>query len=162
MITPAQLAEAYALNTRVIQMQAEDLTQADSLIQTPYRINSLNWTLGHIAVHRDKVLALLDHGPLLSASETERYGRGSEPVTGEDAGTLTLENLLEIIDRSQEIISQRLPELTPEELERELPLGKSTTTLAGRLHWYYFHDTYHTGQTELLRQVAGKNDQIIK
>ena len=24
-----------------------------------------------------------------------------------------------------------------------------------------FHDTYHTGQTELLRQAAGKNDQII-
>lgn len=162
MITAAQLAEAYALNTRIIQMQTDDLTQADSLIQTPYHVNSLNWTLGHIAVHRDKVLALLEHEPLLSSSETERYGRGSEPVTGEDAGTLPLELLVGIIDRGQEIISQRLPKLTPEELERELPLGKTTTTLAARLHWYYFHDTYHTGQTELLRQIAGKNDQIIK
>lgn len=39
---------------------------------------------------------------------------------------------------------------------------EGTTTLAARLHWYYFHDTYHTGQTELLRQIAGKNDQIIR
>ena len=161
MITPTQLAEAYALNTRIIHMQTQDLTQADSLIQTPYHINSLNWTLGHIAVHRDKVLALLDHEPLLSTSETERYGRGSEPVIAEDAGTLSLERLLEILDRGQEIISQRLAELIPEELARELPLGKGTTTLAARLHWYYFHDTYHTGQTELLRQIADKNDQII-
>ena len=161
MITPAQLAEAYALNTRIIHMQTQDLTQADSLIQTPYHINSLNWTLGHIAVHRDKVLALLDREPLLSKAETERYGRGSEPVLAKEADTLSLERLLEILDCGQEIISQRLPELTPDELARELPLGKGTTTLAARLHWYYFHDTYHTGQTELLRQIAGKNDQII-
>ena len=161
MITPTQLAEAYALNSRVILMQTQDLTHADSLIQTPYNINSLNWTLGHIAVHRDKVLELLDHEPLLSKSETERYGRGSAPVTGQENDVLSLEQLLEIIDRGQEIISKRLPELSPEELARELPLGKGTTTLAARLHWYYFHDTYHTGQTELLRQIAGKNDQII-
>jgi hypothetical protein len=25
----------------------------------------------------------------------------------------------------------------------------------------YFHETYHVGQTELLRQLAGKNDQVI-
>jgi len=26
---------------------------------------------------------------------------------------------------------------------------------------FYFHDTYHTGQTDLLRQVAGKHDKVI-
>jgi hypothetical protein len=25
----------------------------------------------------------------------------------------------------------------------------------------YFHETYHVGQTEMLRQLAGKNDQVI-
>lgn len=32
---------------------------------------------------------------------------------------------------------------------------------AQRLHFDYFHDTYHTGQTEILRQVAGTDDQVI-
>jgi len=25
----------------------------------------------------------------------------------------------------------------------------------------YFHDSYHTGQMEILRQAAGKDDKII-
>ena len=29
------------------------------------------------------------------------------------------------------------------------------------LRFIYFHDTYHTGQTDLLRQVAGTEDKII-
>ena len=36
----------------------------------------------------------------------------------------------------------------------ERPVGQH---VAG-LHW---HETYHTGQLELLRQLAGKNDAII-
>lgn len=27
--------------------------------------------------------------------------------------------------------------------------------------FYYFHDTYHAGQTDLLRQLAGKNDALL-
>ena len=34
-------------------------------------------------------------------------------------------------------------------------------SLGARLHFQYFHDTYHTGQTELLRQVTGVGDKII-
>jgi len=38
--------------------------------------------------------------------------------------------------------------------ERQVPLGV-------RLNGFYFHGTYHTGQTDLLRQIAGTNDKII-
>jgi hypothetical protein len=34
-------------------------------------------------------------------------------------------------------------------------------TLGNRLFFIYYHETYHVGQTELLRQLAGKNDKII-
>ena len=161
-ISPAELAKAYALNVRVIHMQTEDLTHADSLIRTPYNINSLNWVVGHIANNRDLVLGLLGDGPLLNEAETAWYERGSEPLASENADCLPLERLLEIIDQGQAIIAERLPALSPEQLAGELTVGKRTTTLGARLHWYYFHDTYHVGQTDLLRQVAGKNDQIIK
>ena len=53
MITKKQLAEGYALNLRLIEMQTAGLSHSDSLIQTPYNINCLNWELGHIAVGRD-------------------------------------------------------------------------------------------------------------
>lgn len=40
-------------------------------------------------------------------------------------------------------------------------VGTNTVTLASRLFGLYFHDTYHTGQTDLLRQVSGADDTII-
>jgi hypothetical protein len=161
LITPQQLADAYALNTRVIHMQSEGLTHADSMLRAPYNINNLNWVLGHLAVHRDKVLRLLDEKPLLNETETAIYDRDSQPVDTETPGVLSLERLLEILDQGQELISLRLCQLTPAQLAEELQAGKRTFTRAARLHWYYFHDTYHCGQTELLRQIAGKNDRVI-
>ncbi len=37
--------------------------------------------------------------------------------------------------------------------------GRGTT--AEMLHFLCWHETYHIGQTELLRQVIGKNDKVI-
>jgi hypothetical protein len=34
-------------------------------------------------------------------------------------------------------------------------------TVGQRLFGLYFHQTYHIGQTELLRQLAGVNDKVI-
>ena len=39
--------------------------------------------------------------------------------------------------------------------------GDESTSVGERLHFDYFHDTYHTGQTELLRQVTGVGDKVI-
>jgi len=119
MITMNQIKDGYAVNLRIILMQVEGLTHEDSLVQTPYNINSLNWVLGHIIVGRDRVLKLLGEGPLLADTHKARYETGSDPVV-EDGGAV-------------------------------LPLGELIKIL----------DTYHTGQTDLLRQVAGANDQLI-
>lgn len=34
-------------------------------------------------------------------------------------------------------------------------------SVAEWLMFFYFHDTFHTGQTEILRQATGKNDKVI-
>jgi len=78
MITKDQLAEGYALNLRLIEMQTAGLSHADSLIQTPYNINCLNWVLGHIAVGRDSVLRMVGEEPLLSETETNCYKTDSQ------------------------------------------------------------------------------------
>jgi hypothetical protein len=54
------------------------LSHADSLIQTPYNINCLNWVLGYIAVGRDSVLRLVCEEPLLSGAEANRYKTDSQ------------------------------------------------------------------------------------
>ena len=161
MITKNKLADSYAVNMRIIQMQTEGLSHADSLIQTPYNINSLNWFLGHIALNRDNVLKVLGEEPLLTEAQTIRYRRESEPVLGHGEDVIPLEMLLDVLERGQELISDAVAGLSDDDLARELQVGESTVSLGERLFGYYFHDTYHTGQTDLLRQVSGTDDKII-
>ncbi|MGC8787954.1 MAG: hypothetical protein ACP5Q1_11065, partial [Anaerolineae bacterium] len=63
--------------------------------------------------------------------------------------------------KSQERINMALVRITPEELAKETQDHRGKTTVAERLFFLYFHETYHVGQTELLRQLAGTNDKVI-
>jgi hypothetical protein len=160
-LTAQQLADAFARNVRIIKRQVAGLTHADSLIQPPVRGNCLNWVLGHIAVHRDYILATLGEPKTLDEAAAERYGSGSEPVLGDGEGVLPLETLLGAIDLAQERIVATLARAGADDLAKELPTGERTITVAQQVFGLYFHETYHTGQTELLRQLAGTNDKVI-
>jgi hypothetical protein len=48
-----------------------------------------------------------------------------------------------------------------DELSSEVRVGERHVPLGVRLEGYYFHDTYHTGQTDLPQQIAGTSDKII-
>jgi hypothetical protein len=161
MIDAAQLADSFALNTRLIHMQTAGLTHADSLLQPPFRSNSLNWVVGHLLVGRNRVLRALGAEPLVSEAEIARYETESEPIAGDGAGVWALEELLAAHDRTQERIAEGLRRATPDDLARELVIGERKTTVGQRVFGLYFHDTYHTGQAELLRQLAGTDDKIV-
>lgn len=162
MIEPTHLIEAFARNVNIIKMQTKDLTQAESLIQLPFRANCMNWTVGHIAASRNSVLKLLGEEPAFPPDSAARYLRESDPITAEDEHVLPLEEILAHLDRSQEQIAAGIARLAPEEFSRELALfGNRKMAVAGWLLFFHFHDTYHTGQTEILRQAAGKDDKVI-
>lgn len=161
MITINQLAEGFALNLRLMSMQSEGLSHADSLIQTPYNINCLNWVLGHISVSRDRVLRLVGEENLLTETQVNRYKTESDPIKGDGEDIIKLEKLLEILAEGQVRINKGFSQLSEEELAVLIQVGERQVPLGVRLHGFYFHDTYHTGQTDLLRQIAGTNDKVI-
>jgi hypothetical protein len=161
MITKEQLADGFGLNIRLIKRQTDGLSHADSLVQTPYNINCLNWVLGHIAVNRDGVMRLIGVEPVLSQEETLRYKTESYPITEDGPHILTLEKLLEILTTGQIRIEAVLDTLNEADLLEEIQVGERMMALGTRLYGFYFHDTYHTGQTDLLRQIAGTNDKVI-
>lgn len=161
MSTPAQFAEGFARNLRIIGMQTAGLTHDDSLFQPPVRGNCLNWVLGHIAGSRNRILRALDAEPVLPDAEAARYARDSAPITGPSDDILRLETILAALERSQTSIDERLATLTPDDLAREIPFAGRAMPLGQVLFSLYFHETYHTGQTELLRQLAGTNDKVI-
>lgn len=161
MITIDQLAEGFALNFRLMKMQCEGLSHADSLVQTPYNINCMNWVLGHIAVSRDRVLRLVGEEHLLTEAEFDRYKTESNPIVGDGEDVIKLDRLLEVLSPDQERINAGFSRLTDEQLAELIQVGERQVPLGVRLHGFYFHDTYHTGQTDLLRQIAGTNDKIV-
>ena len=161
MINAGQLAEAFASNLDILKMQTKGLTHQDSLLQPPVRGNCLNWVLGHITVNRDRVLSILGEAPILSPGVTARYQTDSEPVTCEQEGILSLAELIDALERGQGLLSAALQRASEAELAREVQVGETSLSIRQRLFGLYFHETYHTGQTELLRQLAGTNDKII-
>ena len=160
MINQKELAKAFARNTNIVKSQAKDLTHEESLIQPPFRGNCLNWVLGHLVANHDDILEMLGE-PRLYEGRLERYKRESEPLTQEDQGTIRLEELLTWFESGQVKISECLDHTDDAALGREVISGEHTSTVAQRVFFYYFHETYHVGQTELLRQLAGKNDKVI-
>jgi hypothetical protein len=160
MISAGDLAEAFARNASIARMQSEGLTQEDSLRQQPVQGNCLNWVLGHIAINRDQVLVLLGEPPLLGEAGA-RYKRESEPLTTGDEGILPLEDLLGRIESAQERITAALRQIDEATLASAAPGDRRQRTVGQAVFFLYFHESYHIGQTELFRQLAGKTDKLI-
>jgi hypothetical protein len=161
LIDASQLEQVFARNLRIIHMQTDGLAHADSLMQPPFRGNCLNWVLGHLLLNRNRALLVLGAAPAVAEAEVACYRTESEPVSCDGDGVWTLEALLDGLDRNQDRLAEALRGATPDDLAKELVIRERHTTVGQALFDLYFHDTYHTGQTELLRQLAGANDKVI-
>lgn len=160
MITATDLIGALERNLGILKDQTRGLTHADSVLQLPFRGNCMNWVLGHIADNRNTMLQVLGQEPVLSEAHCKRYGYGSEPVCDDAGDILTLEQLLTVLEQSQEAIVANLQKMNAEEWAREVQSFLGTTALGQLVFFLYWHETYHTGQTEALRQLAGKDDAV--
>ncbi len=152
------------LNHWIIEQQLNGLDHDDSLLKLPFRANRLNWVVGHIAEHRDWMLRAVDGEPLMTAKQALLYRRGSDPITDEDAMPLaTLVTHLNtakgaLIAKLEQVDADFLAEKPQEGLLLE---GHRDRTRLQRLQGLLWHETYHVGQLELLRQATGANDKII-
>lgn len=158
--TGQTLAATFAGNLWVIKRQVDGLTHDDSLVQPSYGGNCLNWVLGHIIVGRNRALALLQREPVWGEAESVVYETGSEPLTS-SAAALPLETLLEKLDRSQELLAAILQDAPMEALTARIEFRGQERSVAEAIAGLAWHETYHSGQTEILRQVAGKADRVI-
>jgi hypothetical protein len=160
-ITATDLIGALERNLGIIKAQTQGLSHEDSLLQLPFRGNCLNWVLGHIADNRNTMLLFLGKEAILSEVHSTRYGYNSEPVCGDAGDILTLEQLLTVLEQSQSALTARLQNITAEELAREEQSFLGTTTLGQLIFFLYWHESYHAGQPEYLRQLTGKDDKVI-
>ena len=154
-----KLIQSFGITTWLIQAQAEGLSHEQMLLQPPFRGNCFNWVLGHILINRDKVLLLLGEEPLFTQAEAARYKRGSDPVVGSETAVHS-QRLLEAVKTSQSKIEAGLATASAEAMAVIVDVEQNLTVL-DRLEGLHWHETYHTGQLELLRQLAGTDDRIV-
>ena len=153
------IIRALERNKWVIDAQTAGLDDAASVLQAGFRANCLNWVVGHIVASRDEVLRALGEATLLSRDQTALYARESEPIHGSDSPHVPLERLLGLLGESQAVIASALTTLSEDELHG--PLGPSGQSLLEWLSFLVWHETYHAGQTDVLRQLAGTDDKVI-
>lgn len=161
MLTSVKLAEFFSRNLITIQAQTKGLVHEQSLLQAPFRANCLNWVLGHILSSRDNALSALGAERVLTSEQAARYGYGSNPICGPEEGILRMERILELLQLSQERLNAALQTVSAATLEEERIMGPFHVPCGELIVQLFAHDSYHTGQTDILRQLAGTNDKVI-
>ena len=158
MISAAELTAMLARNLWVIERQTEGLTHADSMLQLLFRGNCLNWVLGHILVYRDVTLKMAGAEPLWDRAAAIPYWNGSDAMTA-DAAAVDLHEILADLRRSQDHLADSLAALGEAQLNADTcEHGDDLRECLLEMVW---HDCYHAGQTEYLRQLTGVNDKVI-
>ena len=150
MLTEA-IMQMYASNKFVIDLNTRDLSHADSLLNPQPDGNNLNWILGHILANRVEAHGHLGIDPVWDEEKQALYRKGSPAITAETA--LPLPDLFAALDHSQERLIAALAGDVAERLAQ--PYGASGT-VGQRLLGLTWHETYHAGQTDYLRRLAGK------
>lgn len=156
---PQALIELFNRTHWIVKKQTEGLTHADSLLQPPQSGNCLNWVVGHLVASRNAILMAMDESPTWSEEELAVYKRESKLLNVEQAQPL--EKLLADFDETQTRIITTLEAISPETLKKPLEGDSNKRSVGQRVAFLHWHETYHTGQLELLRQLAGKTDKII-
>lgn len=158
---PDLIARAFRRNDRIILAHADGLSEADALRQSGFNTNCFNWVLGHIVAGRDEILSVLAQ-PFVVGDRVARYHRESDPIREDGPGVLPMSELLVTLTEQGNRIVAALESADDAFMTEEVPAGEGRqVSRAGQVLFFYFHETYHAGQTDVIRQLSGKSDKII-
>ena len=152
MIPAEQLAQTFKSNHWLACRLLEGISHDESLLTPEFQANCINWLIGHMIVGRDRALKALASPLIFGEAEKELYQTGSASLQKERA--LPLENLHAALDETQARLEQALSQVSEEFLAEII-----STRFGDRPRWQHisglgWHETYHVGQLELLRQLA--------
>jgi len=146
----------------VLKKNTDGVSHEQSLHRPQPGGNCLNWVVGHIVASRNGFLEALGEEPVWAEEQAKPYRRGGKPMTdGSEAHEL--ESLLKDLDASQERLMNGLKRLDPERLDDPAPfspVNNENETLGSLFAGLTFHESYHAGQTGLLRRVMGLEGAI--
>lgn len=147
---------------RVLHMNVDDITQEGSLIQPQPEGNCMNWVVGHLVCVYDHVLPVVGQAAVMEKDRLKRYDRGAPPLR-DASEALDLKELMAAFDEATARMDAGLQLLTLEALDAPAPFSpikNPEETVRSLLNVILFHQAYHTGQTGVLRRIAGKGGAL--
>lgn len=146
----------------VFHVNLKDVTQEESLAQPTPAGNCLNWVVGHLVCIYNNALPLFGQANVVDPATLRRYDRGSAPIT-DPAEAMELRELISIWDQVHARVDAGLAAMTPEVLEQPAPFSPSddpNETVGSLVATVLFHQSYHVGQTGVLRRISGHEGAI--
>ena len=145
----------------ILRQQTADLTQEDSLLQPQPGGNCLNWVMGHLVENLVEILRILGGELPANLPDLAHYGFGSEPIRGEEDRVVAMPVLVDSYALLTQEITDRLAQMSEADFEEEIDFWQGKSRRGYVAFFYFFHNTYHLGQLEQLRNLAGKTEKVI-
>ncbi|MGQ0719950.1 MAG: DinB family protein [Candidatus Eiseniibacteriota bacterium] len=161
-ITTATLRILFEFSYNVIKQNVDGISHEESLRRPLDAGNPLNWVLGHVIATRNHLLGKLGKAKPWTPEEIRTYDRGSNPYA-DGWQPLPFPRLVTDLDRTQDMLRQALGDLTPARLAEPLPPDQNPfrlDSLGEMFAAFSFHESYHAGQTGILRRVLGRPGAI--
>jgi hypothetical protein len=161
MITKHDFSKMITMECELLLKQVEGLTHADSLLQPQTAGNCLNWTIGHLVVNLVDILKVLGGETPSDLLDLAHYGYGSEPVRCDGPGVINFQVLVDAYTHLTTLITDHLAQMTEVDFDQDIDFWQGKSRRGYVAFFYFFHNTYHLGQLELFRNLAGRTDKVI-
>jgi uncharacterized damage-inducible protein DinB len=142
----------------IVELNTRDISHEESLIAPPQGGSCLNQVLGHLTRTRNLALRGMGQKPPYPMEEFDLYDdRTGVPFAREKA--VPFGELRRRYQSLQEPLVKGIGGMSAEALaappQRKMT-GAPDETVGSQLATFVFHESYHVGQTGILRRMAGK------
>jgi uncharacterized damage-inducible protein DinB len=146
------------LCARVFDRNVGDVSHEESLAVPEQGGSCLNWVVGHMTRTRNMALASMGQKSPYPTQDFAAYDdRGGAEFRRETA--LPIDELRRRYKAMQEPLVRAIGGMSDELLAGKPPRNLTSDpdeTVGSNLATFVFHESYHVGQTGVLRRVAGK------
>jgi uncharacterized damage-inducible protein DinB len=156
------IAYQFGLCSYVLEKNLEGISHQESLVTPQSGGSCLNWVVGHVSRARNQALELFGQKPMFPGEDFDAYDdNGGKQFTRESA--TPFEELKRRYKALQQPLVEGLNGMSDEAMARPAPFsptGNPQETMESLLAAFAFHESYHIGQTGILRRIAGREGVI--
>jgi len=141
----------------VVEVQTEGLSQKDLMLQPQPGGNCMLWVLGHMVQSMKDIVMAIGATEPVGYEAYERFERTSEPLLEDEPGLPDLAKIREDFTALSKLAAETLENQADSYFSEPGWNGTKGATIL----FFSFHMSYHAGQLEYLRNLAGKTEKVI-